>query len=125
MMMMIVCNAFLFFCFVSLSLYYLYPPQVEFPSAVKWMVIEFDPQCATGQPEDSLQLYIPAYNCQSRSNQGQACKIITTTTTTSDLDPNLTFWPVLKRLYGTIEWPKSAVLLPGKLYWNSLTLSWL
>ncbi|XP_059170813.1 E3 ubiquitin-protein ligase MYCBP2-like isoform X4 [Physella acuta] len=87
--------------------------RVEFPSVVKWMVIEFDPQCATGQPEDSLQLYIPAYNCQSRSNQGQACKIITTTTSTSDLDPNLTFWPVLKRLYGTTEWPKSAVLLPG------------
>nr|AOV18880.1 myc binding protein 2 [Lymnaea stagnalis] len=87
--------------------------KVEFPMSVRWMVLEFDPQCATGQPEDSLQLYIPAYNSQSRSNPGQTCKVITTMTSGSDIDPNLIHWPVLKKFYGNSEWPKSAVLLPG------------
>ncbi|XP_055893471.1 E3 ubiquitin-protein ligase MYCBP2-like isoform X4 [Biomphalaria glabrata] len=84
--------------------------RVEFPSCVRWMVLEFDPQCATGQPEDSVQLYIPAFDSLSKSTLSQACKI---TTSSSELDPNTTHWPVLKKFYGNTEWPKSAVILPG------------
>lgn len=29
---------------------------VSFPSSVQWMTLEFDPQCGTAQPEDSLQV---------------------------------------------------------------------
>ncbi|KAH9488940.1 E3 ubiquitin-protein ligase mycbp2 [Bulinus truncatus] len=84
--------------------------RVEFPSCVRWMVLEFDSQCATGQPEDSVQLYIPAYNSLAKSIFSQGCKI---TSSSSELDPNTTHWPVLKKFYGHSEWPKSAVILPG------------
>ncbi|XP_035827428.1 E3 ubiquitin-protein ligase MYCBP2 isoform X3 [Aplysia californica] len=87
--------------------------KVEFPLGVRWMVIEFDGQCATSQPEDSLQLYIPAVTSH-RSEQGQVGKVITMPMTSKvDIDPNVTHWPILKKYYGNHEWPKSAVLLPG------------
>lgn len=33
--------------------------RVTFPETVKWLSIEFTPDCGTAQPEDYLQLYIP------------------------------------------------------------------
>ena len=33
--------------------------RVTFPDTVKWLSIEFTPECGTAQPEDYLQLYIP------------------------------------------------------------------
>lgn len=33
--------------------------RVTFPETVKWLTIEFTPECGTAQPEDYLQLYIP------------------------------------------------------------------
>ncbi|CAG5134648.1 unnamed protein product, partial [Candidula unifasciata] len=86
--------------------------KVEFPACVRWMIVEFDPQCATGQQEDSLQLYIPSYHMSKAGlNQGQGQ--VVTTISSPDLDTAATHWPVLKKFYGTAEWPKSAVLLPG------------
>ena len=32
--------------------------KVQFPSTVHWLTLEFDPRCATAQPEDVLQIYI-------------------------------------------------------------------
>ena len=32
--------------------------KVQFPSSVQWLTLEFDPRCATAQPEDVLQMYI-------------------------------------------------------------------
>ena len=33
--------------------------KVSFPETVKWLTVEFTPDCGTAQPEDYLQLYIP------------------------------------------------------------------
>ncbi|RLU27103.1 hypothetical protein DMN91_000902 [Ooceraea biroi] len=33
--------------------------KVTFPETVKWLTVEFTPECGTSQPEDYLQLYIP------------------------------------------------------------------
>lgn len=33
--------------------------RVTFPETVKWLSVEFTPDCGTAQPEDYLQLYIP------------------------------------------------------------------
>ena len=33
--------------------------KVTFPETVKWLTVEFTPECGTAQPEDYLQLYIP------------------------------------------------------------------
>lgn len=33
--------------------------RITFPETVKWLTIEFTPECGTAQPEDYLQLYIP------------------------------------------------------------------
>ena len=32
--------------------------KVQFPASVSWVTLEFDPRCATAQPEDVLQIYI-------------------------------------------------------------------
>ena len=32
--------------------------KVQFPPSVNWVTLEFDPRCATAQPEDVLQIYI-------------------------------------------------------------------
>lgn len=37
----------------------IYSYKVEFPQSVKWMSLEFDPQCGTAQPEDCLKILIP------------------------------------------------------------------
>lgn len=36
--------------------------KVAFPETVKWLTVEFTPDCGTAQPEDYLQLYIPNYD---------------------------------------------------------------
>ncbi|XP_055587703.1 E3 ubiquitin-protein ligase highwire isoform X4 [Uranotaenia lowii] len=41
--------------------------RVEFPSNVRWMTIEFDPQCGTVQPEDYVYLKIPQVPDQNRA----------------------------------------------------------
>lgn len=80
-----------------------------FPDCVKWMVLEFDPQCGTAQAEDTLQLYLPAFdnsclsmNCTVKESDG-------------DCDKKLTYWPVLKKFSGTDNWPKQTVVLAGRV----------
>ncbi|XP_032812561.2 E3 ubiquitin-protein ligase MYCBP2 isoform X3 [Petromyzon marinus] len=33
--------------------------KVSFPECVRWLTVEFDPQCGTAQPEDVLRIHIP------------------------------------------------------------------
>lgn len=42
--------------------------RVVFPKSVQWMSVEFDPQCSTSQPEDTLQIYIQNPNSSSGSS---------------------------------------------------------
>ncbi|XP_033631426.1 E3 ubiquitin-protein ligase MYCBP2-like isoform X2 [Asterias rubens] len=83
--------------------------RVAFPEHVQWMLLEFDAQCGTAQPEDGLQLYIPARGVPRPKKKGEE---------TSD-DLQLTHWPVLGRFHGSNNWPTSALILPG----NEVTFS--
>uniref|UniRef100_A0ABM0LXG7 Probable E3 ubiquitin-protein ligase MYCBP2 n=1 Tax=Saccoglossus kowalevskii TaxID=10224 RepID=A0ABM0LXG7_SACKO len=69
--------------------------KVSFSEAVQWMTLEFDPQCGTAQPEDSVKLYIP--NKSAKDDQSTENPLI----------------PVLKKFYGGLNWPSMAVILPG------------
>lgn len=70
--------------------------RVTFPETVKWMSLEFDPQCATAQPEDCLQLYVPTI-----SDTIQKSTTINKTTHSEEPDPPaLPYWPVLHKFSG-------------------------
>ncbi|CAH1132864.1 unnamed protein product [Ceutorhynchus assimilis] len=83
--------------------------RVLFPDCVKWISLEFDSACATAQPEDSLQLYIPAIDFASSYRRKSL-----TVNILDDLDsPPLPYWPVLHKFSGSLQWPSNAVILPG------------
>lgn len=66
---------------------------MRFPHCVKWMSLEFDGSCATAQPEDSLQLYIPAFDLPSR--------FLPKGDSLNDLDvASSPYWPVLHKFSG-------------------------
>lgn len=68
--------------------------KVTFSEIVKWMTLEFVPECGTCQPEDYLQVYIP--NSDASENIDQV---------------NI---PVLHKMSNlSSQWPKNAVILPG------------
>ncbi|XP_071483043.1 E3 ubiquitin-protein ligase MYCBP2-like [Diadema antillarum] len=104
--------------------------RVSFPDSVQWMLLQFDLQCGTAQPEDSLQLYIPATrHSHSAPQQGRASTSPSPTSSVASSAPNAvtssstpagegvtlasTYWPVLKKFHGKENWPTSAVVLPG------------
>ncbi|KAK9703659.1 PHR domain [Popillia japonica] len=79
--------------------------RVLFPDSVKWISIEFDTTCATVQPEDSLQLYVPCLGDAS----GKSAKV-------ADSDeelPPMPYWPVLHRFSSCMQWPQASIVLPG------------
>ncbi|KAJ8937056.1 hypothetical protein NQ314_012050 [Rhamnusium bicolor] len=66
---------------------------VAFSESVKWMSLEFDPGCSTVQPEDALQLYVPAIDYLSNKKYGNFYL--------EDSDaPPLPYWPVLHKFSG-------------------------
>ncbi|XP_070552183.1 E3 ubiquitin-protein ligase MYCBP2-like isoform X2 [Ptychodera flava] len=70
--------------------------KVRFPDCVQWLSIEFDPQCGTAQPEDSLRLFIPNKTSNKDNSSGTSPLV-----------------PVLTKYYGSTNWPTMALLLPG------------
>lgn len=76
--------------------------RVVFPENVKWLCIEFSPECGTAQAEDSLQLYIPSpYRNAPLAN----------------VEESVPYWPVLHKFSNhAAQWPQSAVVLPGKCF---------
>eukprot|EP00048_Salpingoeca_helianthica_P002652 m.59241 g.59241 ORF g.59241 m.59241 type:complete len:2451 (-) comp12224_c2_seq1:694-8046(-) len=64
--------------------------QVSFDEDVRWMLVTFDPRCATVQKEDSVRLYIP------HPSDAAAEAVLLHT-----------FW-------GREEWPLRPLLLPGR-----------
>ena len=80
---------------------------MTFPQCVKWLVLEFDPQCGTAQAEDSLQLFIPAYR-----KIGSTVKPADVPDT-EQVGSDVPLWPVLKKYHGTNNWPSTALILPG------------
>ncbi|CAG2106664.1 unnamed protein product, partial [Medioppia subpectinata] len=78
---------------------------VKFAPTVKWMCIDFDSRCATAQPEDTLQIYIPEY---------RATKCWESSKVTKFHDNNKCLWPVLKKFNGKPNtWPTNWVVIPG------------
>lgn len=63
----------------------------RFDLDIAYMTLEFDTNCCTSQPEDSLQLYLSSFNGQ--------------------------FYPIAKLFGGSRNWPKSILLLPGNCVW--------
>lgn len=78
--------------------------KVIFPDTVKWMVLEFDPQCGTAQVEDTLQLYIP--------NIGGS-DITPTDPSEEGSTSTQNYWPIWKKFHGASNWPKTAIVIPG------------
>lgn len=107
--------------------------KVQFPASVQWMTLEFDPKCATAQPEDILQIYIrnPAtirefiassseINRQTKRSQKTVGPCFSNNQLTEDPE----YIPVLRKFSGesfssvlsgsACNWPiNSAVILPG------------
>ncbi|CAO2591792.1 E3 ubiquitin-protein ligase MYCBP2 [Lemmus lemmus] len=77
--------------------------KVTFPECVRWMTIEFDPQCGTAQSEDVLRLLIPVRTIQ---NSGYGPKLTT-------VHENLNSWIELKKYSGSSGWPTMVLVLPG------------
>lgn len=76
--------------------------QVSFPDCVRWMTVEFDPQCGTAQPEDVLRLLIPS---RSMHFSGLGSKSLAHETINS--------WTELKKFSGSTGWPTAVLVLPG------------
>ena len=103
--------------------------KVQFPPSVNWVTLEFDPRCATAQPEDVLQIYIRNPNSidQTTSSspvpiQGTCSKNNTNSSNQIQDDPQ--YIAVLKKFNGEsyasmtsgseCNWPvHSAIILPG------------
>ncbi|XP_076728752.2 E3 ubiquitin-protein ligase MYCBP2 isoform X5 [Callospermophilus lateralis] len=77
--------------------------KVAFPECVRWMTIEFDPQCGTAQSEDVLRLLIPVRTIQ---NSGYGPKL-------TSVHENLNSWIELKKFSGSSGWPTMVLVLPG------------
>ncbi|KAK7168689.1 hypothetical protein R3I93_004867 [Phoxinus phoxinus] len=76
--------------------------KVSFPDCVRWITVEFDPQCGTAQPEDVLRLLIPS---RSMHFSGLGSKALAHETINS--------WTELKKFSGSNGWPTSVLVLPG------------
>ena len=97
--------------------------KVKFPERVRWMSVEFDPQCSTAQPEDVLQIYIrnptatkaaAANNSNSNSNNDKPQVSSTSTPAEAAAAINMqAYTPVLKKFSGNTNWPRQNVILPG------------
>lgn len=79
---------------------------MTFPECVRWITIEFDPQCGTAQSEDVLRLLIPVRTIQ---NSGYGPKL-------TSVHENLNSWIELKKFSGSTGWPTMVLVLPGKLF---------
>nr|XP_033805293.1 E3 ubiquitin-protein ligase MYCBP2 isoform X3 [Geotrypetes seraphini] len=77
--------------------------KVIFPECVRWISLEFDPQCGTAQSEDVLRLLIPIRTIQ---NSGFGPKQIAP-------HESLNSWIEFKKFSGSTGWPTMVIVLPG------------
>uniref|UniRef100_A0A6I8QW78 E3 ubiquitin-protein ligase MYCBP2 n=1 Tax=Xenopus tropicalis TaxID=8364 RepID=A0A6I8QW78_XENTR len=76
--------------------------KVAFPECVRWISVEFDPQCGTAQSEDVLRLMIPGRNFHL-SGFGPKFPV----------HESLNSWVEVKKFSGSTGWPTSVLILPG------------
>ena len=96
---------------VTRSVQYTLPSlQVTFPATVQWMVVEFDPLCATAQPEDNLGVYIPT---RKRPPSPEGSTGSRRRASEDELPQDSVWTLVMKKFHGGTNWPQMAVILPG------------
>lgn len=95
----------------------IYSYKVEFPSSVKWISLEFDPQCGTAQPEDCLKIFIPANIQNIRKNQkgGKGKVKIQKSFTSNDKDNRTSEEQqiMIKKFNTENRWSTNAIIVPG------------
>lgn len=103
----------------------IYSYKVEFPSNVKWMSLEFDPQCGTAQPEDCLKILIPSCPenvspCPSTDEKGKV-KVQKNITQNSEKDNSaISDQQIMIKKFNTESgWSTNAIVVPG----NEIMLS--
>lgn len=79
--------------------------QISFPDCVRWTTIEFDPQCGTAQPEDTLRLLIPNRTLHLSSLGGKPL-----------IHDTINTWTELRKFSGSTGWPTTVLVLPGKRF---------
>lgn len=82
-----------------------------FPETVRWLAVEFSPECGTAQAEDSLQLYIPTSSVPSNNIVNNVNNNNVNSANTTAYDDTLPYWPVLHKFSN--QWPQHAIMLPG------------
>ena len=70
------------------------------------MTLEFDPRCATSQPEDTLQVSLPIAAASTDSSSSSS----SSADSSSEDD---TQRPVFRKFFGKVGWPVNALLVPG------------
>jgi RCR-type E3 ubiquitin transferase len=103
----------------------IYSYKIEFPPNVKWMSLEFDPQCGTAQPEDCLKILIPStpesIKMNSRSDEKGKVKVQKNIASSTDKE-NLSVSEqqiLIKKFNTESGWSTNAIIVPG----NELMLS--
>ena len=94
-------------------------PQVTFPATVQWMVVEFDPLCATAQPEDNLGVYIPT---RKRPSSPEGSTGSRRRASEEELPQDSVWTLVMKKFHGGSNWPQMAVILPGTFLPSTFSL---
>lgn len=101
----------------------IYSYKVEFPPSVKWMSLEFDPQCGTAQPEDCLKILIPASmdNMRSgKSDEGGKMKVQKNVASNEkDHQTSAEQQIMIKKFNTENGWSTNAIIVPG----NEIMLS--
>nr|CAD7599383.1 unnamed protein product [Timema genevievae] len=89
--------------------------RASFPDTVKWLCVEFDPDCGTAQAEDTLQLYIPSMAPRPSGSPDKKTGSGGVLLEEGDGDSTpVPYWPVLHKFSrGANNWPRNAVVLPG------------
>ena len=101
----------------------IYSYKVEFPQSVKWMSLEFDPQCGTAQPEDCLKILIPSNNEASGSNsfnEKGKLKVQKSVLVNDKEGPAVNEQQIMIKKFNTESgWSTNAIIVPG----NEIMLS--
>lgn len=98
----------------------IYSYKVEFPPSVKWMSLEFDPQCGTAQPEDCLKILIPANLDNGKSDEKGKMKVQKNVSTNEKDQQTSTEQQIMIKKFNTESgWSTNAIIVPG----NEIMLS--
>lgn len=96
----------------------IYSYKVEFPPSVKWMSLEFDPQCGTAQPEDCLKILIPVNieNIKRNQNEDSGKVKIQKNFAANDKDAQSSdeHQIMIKKFNTESGWSTNAIIVPGR-----------